>query len=346
MLRSLALSFLILLPALAVPARATVVSDLYEASVPVEQRSDAALSEAARRALSQVFVKVSGSKAVLSYPDVSAALGKARSYVQQYAFVVDDGNLLARFEFDAAIVSRIVTDAGAPLWTANRPEVLLWLVVDTAQGRRFITAENDPEQVALLREAFNQRGVPVRLPLFDLTDTAALTPDQAWSQSSTALRAASARYGVSEILGGRAAALSTGNWVGDWTYLTDTYRLDRSITASDDAAFVRDGVAIVAEDMASRYAVAAKGSQSSGGVMMVVQGVRSYGDYAGIVSWLEGLELIKHANVEQIRGDQIELRLIAQADAGQLSSIIELNDRLVPVPQVANPDRLAYQWRN
>lgn len=346
MLRSLAFTLLVLFSVLSVPGRAAVVSDLYEASVPVTQRSDAALSEAARRALSQVFVKVSGSEAVLSYPEVAAALGKARSYVQQYAYVADDGGLLARFEFDAGIVSGIVTDAGAPLWTANRPEVLLWLVVDTAQGRRFITADNDPEQVALLREAFNKRGVPVRLPLYDLADSAALSPDQAWSQSSDALRAASARYGVSEILGGRAAPLSTGNWVGDWTYLTDTYRLDRSITASDDTTFIRDGVAIVAEDMASRYAVAAKRSQSSGGVMMVVDGVRSYGDYAGIVSWLEGLELIKHANVEQIRGEQIELRLIAQADADQLSSIIELNERLVPVPQVANPDRLSYQWQN
>ncbi|MEP6391833.1 MAG: DUF2066 domain-containing protein [Halioglobus sp.] len=323
-----------------------MVSDLYEASVPVTQRSDAALSEAAGRALSQVFVKVSGSEAVLSYPEVSAAVKKARSYVQQYAYVADDDGLLARFEFDAGIVTGIVTDAGAPLWTANRPEVLLWLVVDTAQGRRFITTDNDPEQVALLRDAFNKRGVPVRLPLYDLADSAALSPDQAWSQSSDALRAASARYGVNEILGGRAAPLSTGSWVGDWTYLTDTYRLDRSITASDDTTFIRDGVAIVAEDMASRYAVAAKRSQSSGGVMMVVDGVRSYGDYAGIVSWLEGLELIKHANVEQIRGEQIELRLIAPADADQLSSIIELNDRLVPVPQVTNPDRLTYQWRN
>jgi len=345
-LRSLAYILLLLMPLIAAPGWSAVVSNLYEASVPVTQRSDAALSEAARRALSQVFVKVSGSDAVLSYPEVSTALGKARSYVQQYAYVVDDDGLQARFEFDAAVVSGIVTDAGAPLWTANRPEVLLWLVVDTEQGRRFVTADSDPEQVALLREAFNQRGVPVRLPLYDLTDSAALTPDQAWSQSSDALRAASARYDVSEILGGRAAALSTGGWVGDWTYLTEEYRLDRSITAADNTVFIRDGVAIVAEDMASRYAVAAKRSQSSGGGMMVVDGVRSYSDYASIVSWLEGLELIKHANVEQISGEQIELRLIAQADADQLSSIIELNDRLVPVPQVSNPDRLAYQWQN
>jgi len=94
-LRSLAYILLLLMPLIAAPGWSAVVSNLYEASVPVTQRSDAALSEAARRALSQVFVKVSGSDAVLSYPEVSTALGKARSYVQQYAYVVDDDGLQA-----------------------------------------------------------------------------------------------------------------------------------------------------------------------------------------------------------------------------------------------------------
>ena len=63
------------------------------------------------------------------------------------------------------------------------------------------------------------------------------------------------------------------------------------------------------------------------------------------MAWLEGLELIDHANVEQIEGEQIELRLHAQADAGQLAAIIELNERLVPVPPTTANSQLSYQWR-
>ncbi len=79
---------------------------------------------------------------------------------------------------------------------------------------------------------------------------------------------------------------------------------------------------------------------------MQVVGVRDYGDYAGVVAWLESLELIEHANVEHIADDRIELRLVAQADASQLASIIELNDRLVPAPVAQTPGVLFYQWRD
>jgi hypothetical protein len=78
---------------------------------------------------------------------------------------------------------------------------------------------------------------------------------------------------------------------------------------------------------------------------MSVVGVFSYADYAGIVAWLEGLELIEHANIQRIRGDRVELRLHAQADAGQLAAIIELNKRLVPLTPADPNQPLSYQWQ-
>ena len=68
---------------------------------------------------------------------------------------------------------------------------------------------------------------------------------------------------------------------------------------------------------------------------MTVSGVYEFSDYTAIVSWLESLELIEHANIESIRGDSVEFGLDAAADAAQLISIIELNDRLQPVESFA-----------
>ena len=71
---------------------------------------------------------------------------------------------------------------------------------------------------------------------------------------------------------------------------------------------------------------------------MSVAGVNNYADYAAIVAWLESLELVEYANVTRIVDDKIELRVLAQADAGQLAAIIELNERFVPMPMAApNP---------
>ena len=129
-----------------------------------------------------------------------------------------------------------------------------------------------------------------------------------------------------------------------WAYLSSANRSDRSITAESVEAFMVQGVALVAEEMAGRYAVATSGADV-GGITMSVIGVDSYNDYGKIVSWLESLELIAHANVETIRGSEIQLRLIAQADARQLKTTIELNKRLVPVSSGMGIDQLSYQWQ-
>jgi hypothetical protein len=77
----------------------------------------------------------------------------------------------------------------------------------------------------------------------------------------------------------------------------------------------------------------------------LVSGVSGYNDYASIVAWLEGLELIEFANVESIRGDTIQLNLVAQADATQLAAIIELNEHLLPVLSHDSAVQLSYQWQ-
>ncbi len=340
-----------LLLLLASTAPAEMVRDLYAAQVPVAGQDSRALASASRDAMSEVLVKVTGSADVLANPTITTALGEARKHVQQYAFVRDEANpgeLSARFEFNGSYITALVADAGAPLWTANRPRVLVWMVVERGGERQFVSEHSEPQLAAELLAAFARRGVPVQLPLFDLADSTTLTADEVWRLYQPSLLAASRRYEVEDVLAGRAVALSSGEWVGDWCYLYGGYggdRIDRSISAPAPGGFLNDGVAMVAEAMAARYAVAPS-SSASDGLRMSVTGVGSYADYAAIVSWLEGLELIDHANVERLAGDQLELRLQARADAAQLASIIELNNRLRPLPPAGTGSGLVYQWLN
>lgn len=333
----------------ATSGRAEIVRGLYSAQVPVADQSAGALTAASREALSQVLVKISGSTGVLRNPDVAASMREARKHVLQYAYVRDNGEdgggLEARFEFDDSWVVEMLTRAGEPLWTANRPLVLVWLVAEDAGGRYFVNHDSSPELAGQVLEAFARRGVPVQLPLFDLADSTALSTEEAWRLYGPALQAASTRYDVENFIAGRMVALSTGSATGDWSYFYEGDRIDRTVTAADAADFVERGVTIVAEDMAARYAVAPTLSDQ-GGLTLSFQGVQRYADYAGVVAWLEGLELIEHANVERISGDRIELRLQASAGAGQLASIIELNERLIPVPPQAPHIQLSYQWQN
>ncbi len=325
--------------------RAEVVQGLYAADVPVTDQSAKALADAAREGLSEVLVKVSGSTGVLRNPVIAAALPRAKDHVLQYSYGRDDsaGGLVAQLEFDRDWVSQLMTEAGAPLWTANRPVVLVWLVAEEEGERRFVNPESSPALTEVVLDEFARRGVPAQLPLYDLADTAGVSTDRVWGFDVPRVNAASDRYGVQDVLVGRMAPLTDGSVAGDWLYLQGGERNNRSLQTPDPVAFIRGGVALVAEAMAGRYAVA-PAAMDPGGIPLSVSGVTDYAQYASVVSWLQKLELVDSADLERVQGDTIHLRLQARADPGQLAVLIELNEWLQPAPGAA-AGSLSYQWR-
>ena len=326
---------------------AQMVPDLHSANVPVANQGANALSSAATKALAEVLVKVSGSDHLLANPIIVNALSDAREQVQQYAYTRNDPpevGFTVHFEFDGGYVTDLVREAGAPLWTANRPPVLAWVVIEDEQGRHFVDRDNWPQQAQMLLEEFSRRGVPVQFPLFDLMDMAALSPNDAWRLSPAFIEAASARYNAQNIVAGRLATVSEGKSVGDWSYFYRDTGANRSVTVNDLRVFMRDGANMVAREMAARYAVAAD-TVEAGDIRLSVIGVLSYAEYAAIARWLENLELVEEAVIEQIRGDRVQFRLRAQTDVVQLASIIEINEHLLPVPASGLDAALSYRWQ-
>lgn len=327
-------------------ARAEVVQDLYAATVPVRDQGSDALGSAAGLALAQVLVKVSGAEDVLREPGIAAVLRNARQDVQQYAYLPptgDDERMRVRMEFAGTRVTDIVLGAGLPLWTANRPPVLVWLVLEDDAGMHFATADHAPGLVTALRESFAERGLPLRLPLYDLTDAAALGPQDVWRLDAGQLAAASERYDVRHIVGARLARLAGGEYAGDWTHIEGDKRSDLRIRADSERDYLRQGVAALAGRLAARYAVVASDG-AAGGVLVHVSGVEEYADFVAIVRWLEDLEVVQRAAVTKISGNRLELALRAQVDATELATLISLNKRLAPgaVPQPGAA--LEYEW--
>ncbi len=332
---------------LANPAAARIVDDLYSARVSVPDRSQASLDAAARDGLAEVLVKITGSREVLSLPVLDRAVRDARDLLQQFSYQSSNDGSDSQIElsFNSETVRDLVIEAGAPLWTANRPQVLVWLVVDGPDGRQLVDAENYPEVVASMQRAFERRGLPLVMPLFDLNDVVALSPGDAWRQRLAKIMQASARYPAEQILIGRAAALSGGRWLGDWLLYDGRSRADRPVNAGSAAKFLESGVDLVAGVVAGRFALTSSVAGSASGARVEVNGVGNYSDYAAIVSWLESLELIEYANVEWLRDDRLTLRLVAQTDLQSLRPLIELNSRLVPDNRGGDGANLVYTWQ-
>lgn len=316
-------------------ATAEQLNGLYEVVVPVETQSSGDLRKATASALEILFIRVSGRTDAAVYEEVQLALGTAQIYLKQYSYKrernTEDGSeqLKLMLEFEPEQVDKQLRVAGLPLWSSNRPSVLMWLVLDDSGGRRIVGEESSPEAVAAIQYHAERRGLPIDLPLLDLEDNVAISADELWSLNSREAQQASGRYQFDTLLIGKASQLSNGLWLGAWRFSFEGQVVEFEIEARDIESFVGLAIDRIAELLARQYAIAPV-SIAQDGILMRLGGIHNFTDYTAAVSYLEGLAAIRHANVVNIEGEEIVLRLVAEGQLEQLELAIARDKMLIP----------------
>ena len=185
-------------------AHATQHVVVNEAQIPVSDQSQKTQANAVKEALTQVMVKVSGNTAVLQNPGVRAALRKPEAYLRSYRFSYSGNETFYVAEFDKTKLTELMKREGLPLWGERRPETIVWLATETDDNERIILDESSPTPAGeMLVNTAKTRGVPVSLPLMDLTDSASISIYDVWGRFVQSLTASSQRYGVDNIIGAR-----------------------------------------------------------------------------------------------------------------------------------------------
>lgn len=184
-------------------AHATTVVETNVARVAVDDQSTRTQNKAVKVALEIALIKLSGRPDIGEYQQVKALTENARQYLRSYQFNEQDGQLWYVAEFDQTQLAAFLRDAKLPLWGQRRPDTLLWLAIEDGQGDRYILGEGaDPLSIDIHQYA-EKRGIPVSLPLLDLTDSQALTMYDVWGLFVNRIQVASQRYGADFVMGGR-----------------------------------------------------------------------------------------------------------------------------------------------
>lgn len=306
------------------------VDDLYQAREAVPEQSDEALRSAAAAALERVLVRVSGQSQLPEVSGLESALASPAPLLTRYRYqrdgLGDDSQLWLDMSFSPRQVNALLQSAGLPVWSANRPTVLLWMVADTAQGRQFVGSGAYPELELVLQKQVKRRGLALQLPLFDLVDAGNLSAQALWQMREDQVREASQRYGAPFILMGRASQLSSGQWLASWVLLDDNSGLRFDTQGEQDGGFIAEAVDRVADLQASRYAV---NSDTSGGRTLIhVQGIKDFDDYAQLVTYLESLAVVEHANTAWAHGQEFVIELVLKDDMEKVQRYLQLDGRL------------------
>jgi hypothetical protein len=294
-------------------ALALTRAEMFQATAPVTDRSEAAQTAAFQNAMKTVLIRVTGRRNADEDPALSPLLSNARRYVQQYRSAPDNQLLVT---FDGAAIERWLTQNSQPLWGHERPTTLVLLAVQTAQGGSVIATDDNSELKASIDGAAAARGLPLVWP-----STAEL---QKFHVDFAAINAGTSsftdiarRMGSDGILVGRASG-ATANANVRWTHQFQ----DRSSEYSGSL----EGVNRAADMYAGLFA-------ASGGLVPVnieVSGINDLRDFAGVESYLESLTFISHVSVESLSGDTVRFRLSTRGGVDSLQRALSLNGRLTP----------------
>ncbi|MFN2361101.1 MAG: DUF2066 domain-containing protein [Marinobacter sp.] len=332
--RSLGLFGLLLL--LATPAAAVTVTGLYSVEIPVASSQPEDLKQGYADGLSQVFVRVSGTRDVLDNEGVEALLEDAESLLQSYQFLRSDKDEhRLRMSFGAVGVNRALASVDAPVWGANRPLTLAWIAVEESGRRTLVHADDensdgDDQWRQIFEDAAVDRGLPVSLPPADYREERELLSD-IWGQFTSSVRSESEDLEhdlMSLVRVSRSGSQWRAGWVFDGMGLDST---EQSVTADTREELAASVIGRWAEMFADRYAVAGSDVDESPQVEIVVHGVTSLTDYARVSGVLKNLSPVIEAGATQAREDQLKLRVVFSGEMEQLKQYIALDPRLVPL---------------
>lgn len=349
----LALISLCILLALPGHAIAAKVDWLYNVDVAVVDQGAQQRGDAFQQALLVVLQRMTGLAEVPVNETVAAALRAPQEYYVEYAYreersppasAADQGSLqlVLAVRFAEAAIQRLVTQAGLPLWSSNRPTTVAWIAVSQNNERSVLGIDDPSPALAAVRARAAARGLPLVIPLMDLDEQLEVSAGIVWGGMVDVLELASERYAADDLLIGRVTQRDDGTWSADWELVQrgDVQHFDIDSPSAEAA-----GAAIVdrlSDDLVARYAVHSGDEQL---LVVRIEGVGDVLDYGALLAYLGGLEFIDAVQVDTVQRNVVVVSLATRTAWERLGDLFALDGRLEPGLPALPGGPLQLTWR-
>ena len=307
-------------------SHAETVKNLYQVRQPVSGQTPEVRDQATQQALDTLVLRLTGDPKAAQSPGLAALRKDPQQIISQYGFDAGPPEVL-KVDFDPATTEQALRRAGLSLWGANRPSILGWWLNDSTEGSSLVG--DGQASAAPLRRAAQHRGLPLRLPLADLSEQIVATAPNLEGTDATPLRGVSERYSADALLAVHAREES-GQWQAKWRLWLGDQKEAGSVQGADQAAVADAVMLAVAERLAPRF-VAKPGA--SGQQTLEVQGM-NLEHYAALLRLLEPFGV----RLQSVQGDRIVYRVNGSADQlrAQLS-LAKLQELPAEAPVPAAP---------
>ncbi len=226
---------------------AAPVSDLYKVREPVASQQPAEREEALRNAFDTLVLRLTGDTSS-DQEAVAQLRNDPQQLVSRYAY---EGDAVI-VSFDPVTTERALRSAGLSLWGAERPSILAWWLGESANGSQLVG--DAQEGSSDLRAAAQHRGLPLRLPLVDLSEQLVATPETVAAEDPQALRDVSERYDADGLL--TVMAKQSGEtWQANWRLWVGDKQAQGKASGDTRSALADEVMLAVSTFLAPQYRV-------------------------------------------------------------------------------------------
>lgn len=321
---------------------AAQVQDLYQVEVSVEDQSSGERLKGMSVAIKEVLVRVSGSKAVVDDPALSAATASPGRYVKGYRYErrqqgVDELDFLL-VSFSAKALQSLLVEKQLPIWSAQRPEVLVWLAVD--ERTRPYIAKDKPMNV--VNQAINgaaiARGLPLSWPLDTDVDSGKVRAADVKAGFVQQVIDASKDYAAHAVLIGHVKSLSNNTWQGQWQLVREGKAVSWDSPAADLESVMAVGVDTVADALADEFSILSGNGQ--GLLLVQVKNVIDLEGYATTRAYLQDLLITSNVAVVRVHSGVVEYQLRLRGQADEFIRAINLGGKMRVIPKVITSNNI------
>lgn len=307
------------------PHTANANTDIYTAEV--ELNADVTEAEAINAAFVQVITELTGSASSQQHDVIQVAQQQAQQYVSHIATMkLDDEQQVLQIRFDQAAVDQLLSQAGLPIWGAERANLIAWLVIER-QGMQEVISDDGHEEALLLRQHTELRGIPLVLPLMDLTDQSQVSISDIGGRFWQPIVEASQRYQAQGIVIGRVFQTIDSYWHGQGQLKLPDGTEPWQLNAPDLDSLISGLAESIGAMLVKRYALQTD-SNTSNQLYLQVQGVGDLQAYADLLRVLATVSSVTDVAVVSLQGDTVLLQVTHQGAAKKLLLSLELESRL------------------
>jgi len=339
---ALALLLAALIAGVAGASRAAA-SPLYTATIEVTAQSASEERRALRAGLAAVLVKLSGQREVEDNPVVRRALAAPRDYTTSFGFVASDGGSRLRVDFAAAPIDELLRRAELPVWPAQRRPLLLWLLVDRLPlGRHWVDYNSDPDLVELIGAEMAARGMPWRLPDFDLRDRLAVADNRALLLDDEWLSGASERYqsvGEQRWAALRLVTNSEGAARGSWLQAFGDLRQGDELIAQPEQLQWQQWLHAAVDRVVAQEAYLPL--REAGQLQLTIAAVGDMHNYRAVLAALATIEPLVAVELHGLDPSRLEMLATTEGSRAQVVSALLASGYFTAAPQPQLPESIA-----